>query len=92
MTRPWTRPAVTAPAAAAALTAHGITWDSRQPGTQDQQAYRREPPQRPPAPHRCLARPVPDVEADGRPATVHAPARAIAITSTGTGTAMIAPI
>ena len=36
---------------------HGITRDSGQPGTHDQQAHRREPPQWPPAPHRCLARP-----------------------------------
>ena len=82
-----------APAHATWLAAHGITWDSGQPGTQDQQAHRREPPQWPPRTTSMpgTAGPWTSKPTGGQQPSAP-PARAIAITSIGTGTARIALI
>jgi hypothetical protein len=81
------------PAHATWLAAHGTTWDSGQPGTQDQQAHRREPPQRPPPTTSMpgTADPWTSKPTGGQQPSAP-PARAIAITSIGTGTARIALI
>src|SRR5690242_512542 len=64
--------------------AHGITWDSGQPGTQDQQAHRREPPQWPPRTTSIPGRAGPWTSKPTGGQQPPAPrARAIAITSTG---------
>src|SRR6266566_6780388 len=79
------------PAHATGPAAHGITWDSGQPGTQDQQAHRREPPQWPPRTTSMPGTAGPwTSKPTGGPQPSAPPARAIAITSIGTGTARIA--
>jgi len=84
------QPRTPGPAHATWPAAHGITRDSGQPGTHDQQAHRREPPQAPPR-----TTPVPGTAGPRTPEPAGGqqppapPARAIAITSTGTGTARI---
>ena len=81
------------PAHATWPAAHGITWDSGQPGTQDQQAHRREPPQWPPRTTSMPGTAGPwTLKPTGGQQPSAPPARAIAITSIGTGTARIALI